>query len=113
MKKSKEKEWKDFSFSFFGTNWKVKFIGKCKENDEMFLLGNTNHVLNEIWIATKDTNGKPLKDETIRINLIHELAHAMFSTGQYNGCTKDEPLVEWVARCINSLLEQNVFDYAK
>ena len=113
MKKSKEKKWESFSFSFFGTNWKVRFIGKCKENDEMFLLGNTNHILNEIWVATQDISGKPLKDETIRINLIHELTHAMLGTGQYNSSTKDEPLVEWIARCINSLLEQNVFDYAK
>lgn len=113
MKKNKEKEWKDFSFSFFGTNWRVKFIGKCKENDDMIGMGYTDYVLNEIWVATQDTSGKSLKDETIRINLIHELTHAMLGTGQYNNSTKDEPLVEWIARCINSLLEQNVFDYAK
>ena len=113
MKKSKEKKWKDLSFNFFGTNWNVKFIDEVKENDEMFLMGNTCHILNDIWVATKDASSKPLKEETVRLNLIHELVHAIFGTGQYNNCTKDEPLVEWVARCINSLLEQNVFDYAK
>ena len=45
--------------------------------------------------------------------MLHELTHSILDTGGYNNSSSDEPLVEWIARCLNSLLKQNVFDYAK
>lgn len=113
MKKSKEKKWKDFEFELFGTKWKVIFIDKVKETEEMYLMGNCSYVSGTIWVATQDKDGIPLREETIRINLFHELAHAILGTGQYNSCTNDEPLVEWIARCLNSLICQDVLKYAK
>lgn len=113
MKKSKEKEWKDFEFELFGTRWKVSFIDKAKETETTYQLGNCRAINGTIWVATQDNEGNPLTKRAIRINILHELTHAILDTGKYNNSSMDEPLVEWVARCINSLLEQNVFDYAK
>mgnify|MGYP007022377388 CR=1 FL=1 len=113
MKKSKEKKWKDFEFELFGTKWKVIFIDKVKETEEMYLMGNCSYVSGTIWVATQDNEGNPLKEEAVRINMLHELTHSILDTGGYNNSSNDEPLVEWIARCLNSLLKQNVFDYAK
>lgn len=113
MKKSKEKKWKDFEFELFGTKWKVTFIGKVKEISTVYQLGNCRAINGTIWVATQDNEGNPLEEEAIRINMLHELTHSILNTGGYNNSSNDEPLVEWIARCLNSLLKQNIFDYAK
>lgn len=38
-----------------------------------------------------------------KITLIHELIHAILDEGQYHGSSADEPMVEWLARCLKSL----------
>jgi len=45
--------------------------------------------------------------------LLHEINHAIFTSGQYLDSNADEPLVEWVARCYCSILfKQKIFkDY--
>lgn len=44
----------------------------------------------------------------MKLTFLHELMHVILSTGQYNNCNNDEPLVEWLARCIYSLKNQNI-----
>lgn len=112
----KSKEWKDFDFELLGNKWKVHFADEmvpreAKENE--YLLGNCSYVNGTIIVFTKDTKGEKLSDDLIRINLLHEMTHAILGTGNYCSCNDDEPLVEWIARCLNSLIIHNVFDYAK
>ena len=61
-----------------------------------------------IEVSTKSENGLNLTPRTINITLLHELVHAIFASGMYQE-TQDEPLVEWVAKCIYSLYEQGFF----
>ena len=111
--KSKEKKWKDFEFELFGTKWKVTFIGKVEETEEFYQSGNCCTINGTIWVATQDGEGNPLAESAVRINLLHELSHAIFNTGCYNDSSNNEPMIEWIARCLNSLIVQNIFDYAK
>ena len=47
-------------------------------------------------------------DLEIYITLVHEIIHAILDTGQYFEESQKEPLVEWIARCIISLLKQDI-----
>lgn len=40
-----------------------------------------------------------------KITLIHELIHAILDEGQYGNASNDEPMVEWLARCLKSLMD--------
>jgi len=44
------------------------------------------------------------KSET-KITLLHELLHAILDEGQYFAQSEDEPMVEWLARCLKSLMD--------
>lgn len=107
-------EYKDFSFEIFGTTWEVKFVEEIKEvGEDKYELGESNSVNNVITISTKDKEGNPLSYQTVQLTLLHEIVHSIFTTGAYINSTEDEPLVEWTARCLKSLLTQNVFKYAE
>ena len=99
---------KDFCFKIFNSVWNVSFIDNFKNEtkEETFKFGETNYQHNKIKIATKTTDGKSLSEKTIKLTLLHEIMHAICGTGQYNGYSKDEPFIEWLANCIYSLKEQ-------
>lgn len=40
-----------------------------------------------------------------KITLLHELIHAILDEGQYSNASNDEPMVEWLARCLKSLMD--------
>ena len=54
-----------------------------------------------------------ISDSDIIKTLLHEINHAILTTGQYLNPSSDEPLVEWIARCYYSILfNQKIFkDY--
>ena len=110
-------KWKDFSFHLFGTKFKVHFVegierSADEEKDNIYPIGRTT-TSEEILIATKNHEGIPFPNEKIAITLLHEIMHAIFGTGEYMNSNSDGPLVEWCARCIYSLINQNVLEYAK
>lgn len=116
MEKKKKKEWKDFKFHIFGTNFKVHFVERIEpsEDDErngVIPIGRTTPD-EVVYVATHSHTGEKFPDEKIAITLIHELMHCIFGTGEYQHTNADEPCVEWTARCIYSLIKQNVFKYA-
>lgn len=73
-----------------------------------FCFGRTLGDRNEIRIATKDMDGKPLPDNIIETTYYHEMMHAVLGSGQYNGENCDEPLVEWLGKVIRSLVKNKV-----
>ena len=75
-------------------------------NSEGFFFGHTKVTANKILIDTKDFEGKTLPQITIEITILHEMIHAILSSGQYESANNDEPLVEWLANCIYSIKEQ-------
>lgn len=107
-----EKKYKDFSFDLFGTRWQVKFVDKVEIKDsapDRFYFGHSDSIHSLIRIAVKDYEGKPLNENIIKLTLFHEVVHAIFDGGNYTASCDDEPLVEWTAKCIMSLIKQKVF----
>lgn len=100
----------DFYFKIFNSIWTVSFVDKItleeSEENEGFLFGRTYPENNKILIATKNSKGNILPETTIKLTVLHEIMHTILIAGQYNSCSDDEPLVEWLANCIYSLLEQ-------
>lgn len=93
----------------FGTTYKIKYVDKIEpENPDDFLWGCVIWKDKLIKIATKDTNGNNLTEDEIKLSLLHELMHFYLSTGQYNHLVGDEPLVEWLARCVLATIKQKV-----
>lgn len=100
-------KYKNFKFDIFGDTYKVVFKDKVFSDNE-YILGQTITSKNTILISTKDSDNTELSDNVILTTLYHEIFHAILFAGQYNSCGNDEPLVEWQARCLNSLIKQNV-----
>lgn len=92
--------------NIFGTKWAIIYVDKIEAEGDGFIFGHTDSVEKIITVATKNRDGKPLPDREIELTAIHELVHAMLLEGQYNNASEDEPLVEWLAKCILSLKEQ-------
>ena len=115
MEKRKGK-FKDFEFELFGTKWLVKFVDRvCIENADpnKFYFGHCDSIHNVIQVTTKDLNGGPIPDDTIVLSLVHEMIHSVFDGGGYINTNEDEPLVEWTAKCVISLLKQKALSYVK
>ena len=101
----------DFYFKIFNSMWTVSFVDKIPleefEENEGLLFGRTYSENNKILIATKNSKGTILPETTIKLTVLHEIMHAILIAGQYNSCSDDEPLVEWLANCIYSIKEQD------
>jgi hypothetical protein len=98
-------ETKDFKFTIANDNWLVKYVDNLEDGEGNVLFGQTLYGDNIIRIATHRPNGKRYSDKEIQRTLLHELVHVIFAEGQYLGSCNDEPLVEWVARCLQDLLK--------
>ena len=98
-------------FDLFGAEYAIKHVKDIEKNskdEEMeCCYGLSNSVRKEITIAD-EVDGVKISDDEKRLTLLHELMHVIFIEGAYNSCTNDEPLVEWCAKCLNSLIKQKV-----
>ena len=102
-------EFKNRKFKIFDSTWNIKFEDKYFKADEGgTIFGETDPNIRTIRISLRDINGNPYKEDNIRVTVLHELFHAIFLEGQYLNEYNDEPIVEWSAKCINSLLNQHV-----
>ena len=95
----------------FGSKYTIKIVDKIEYDDALYD-GSTYHDSHIIKIAKYVNNAKISNEEMTR-TLLHEINHAIFTSGQYLDSNADEPLVEWVARCYCSILfKQKIFkDY--
>ena len=103
-------ELKNRSIDLFGTKYKIKIVDTIEiegPNGIEYPLGLTDYYNNIISIASY-TNGIKIPKNEMEITLLHELMHAILSTGQYTEYSKDEPLVEWLARCLYQLINKKV-----
>lgn len=94
-------------FDIFGTVFTIKLVDTLDEEDKLLhyeiIEGNTK----EIRISKEVMKAKQ-PDSEIYITLVHEIIHAVLDTGQYLEESQKEPLIEWLARCIISLLKQDI-----
>ena len=99
-------ELKNKSFNIFGSKYRIKFVDNVLDEEGNWIYGKVDTSSKEIQVSIKLSNGKDVQENEILITLYHEIIHAILLTGQYINSSNDEPLVEWLANCIYSLLEQ-------
>ncbi len=93
--------------NIFGTNYKVKEVEELnKEGYATF--GEANNIKREIVIASS-LSGVKQPESVKELTLMHEIVHCILMEGQYLSVNADEPLVEWIAKCLVSLKKQGVF----
>lgn len=98
---------KDEKFNLFGSEWTIKYVDVIPRDDDGFCFGITDYITRTINVATIGRNGEKLPKSELRLTKAHELMHAILGTGCYT-VTNDEPLVEWLGRCICSLRDQKI-----
>ena len=97
-------------FKVFGEPWTIKWV-KCiinPNNPDLWRWGESNNALHEIRVSQECIDGTPIPERTQELTKLHELVHCMLDEGQYTNESQNEGLVEWLAKCILSLKEQNV-----
>lgn len=101
-------ELKNKTFNIFGTKYRIKFMDNVLDEEGNWIYGKVDASSKEIQVSIKFSNGKDVQENEILITLYHEIIHAILLTGQYMNSSEDEPLVEWLARCILSLKNQKI-----
>lgn len=99
---------KNKTVNIFGSKYKIKYLDKVFDEKGNWIFGTTSNGKKEILLSTVLEDGKPIQKEELEITLYHKLIHAILMTGQYMVCNDDEPLVEWLARCLYTLKNQKV-----
>lgn len=94
-------------FDVFGTIFTIKLVDTLDKEDNMLHYGIPEGNTKEIRIS-KEVMKVKQPDSEIYVTLVHEIIHAVLDTGQYLEESQKEPLVEWLARCIISLLKQDI-----
>lgn len=104
----KKQVFKNRTINIFGSKYNIKYVDEVVDSDNNWMYGITDICNKVISISTKLPCGKPIQKEELEFTLVHEILHAILNSGQYNGYSNDEPLVEWIARCLVSLRKQKV-----
>ena len=94
-------------FDVFGTIFTIKLVDTLNKDDNLLHYGITEGNTKEIRISKEVMKVKQPNSE-IYVTLVHEIIHAILDTGQYLEESQKESLVEWLARCIISLLKQDI-----
>lgn len=94
-------------FDVFGTIFTIKLVDTLDKENNIFHYGITKGNIKEIRIS-KEVMKTKQSDSEMYVTLIHEIIHAILDTGQWLEESQKEPLVEWLARCIISLLKQDI-----
>ena len=97
----------------FGTKYTIKIVDTLDTETDTEVkryAGVTYHDNLTIEIARNIGDFKVSNEDMTR-TLLHEINHAIFATGQYLQTNNDEPLIEWLARCMYSLIfKQKLFN---
>ena len=104
----KTQVFKNRTIDIFGSKYYIKFVDKVVDSENNWIYGAVDVLNKVIRISTTLPCGKPVQKEELETTLIHELLHAILISGQYNNCSNDEPLVEWISRCFVSLRKQKI-----
>lgn len=94
-------------FDIFGTTFTIKLVDTLDDEDNMLHYGLTEGNTKEIRISKEVMKAKQ-PDSEIYLTLVHEVVHCILDTGQWLEESQKEALVEWLTRCIISLLKQGI-----
>ena len=90
------------------SKWKVKLKeSMLDENGESFYFGISNAIYKEIKISTKLPNNTKVNNDSLQETYYHEMLHSILDEGQYKEESDNEPLIEWMAKCLLQLKKQN------
>lgn len=100
---------KNKEYDLFGLKINVNYVDNA-EVDDNWVFGFVEYIadVNNIFISTKDKNGNPISKESMAATLRHELFHVILAKGQYHNASSDEPMVEWLALCTQTLNKQGL-----
>ena len=105
---------KDFKFNIFGEEYKVSFKDTVEFDNCDFTWGVSDAVYKQLEIAENYPNGDKINKEEIIRTILHELLHMILDEGMYWEEGKNEPLVEWVSKCLYDIMfKQKIFDKIK
>ena len=99
-------------FDIFGSKWTINIVDNIEpeideEGYKHYYAGITYNTTQKIEIA-RTVKEEKLSNEMMCKTLVHELVHVICNTGAYLNYSNDEPFVEFMARGIVSLLNQNI-----
>lgn len=107
----------DIKFKVFSSPWTIKFVKnvftQLEDGREVWAFGITEPSTRKISISTKTEDGVVIPLSELKLTILHEIVHSFLVTGQYLQSNADEPLVEWLARCVNQLINSNLIDKIK
>ena len=95
------------NIDIFGTKYTVKEVPEIVDGD-YYLFGKADNKSRQVQIAST-LKGIKQPESIKELTLMHEIVHCILMEGQYLSVNQDEPLVEWIARCLISLKKQGVF----
>ena len=94
-------------FDIFGTIFTIKLVDTLDKEDNLLHYGLTKGNIREVRISREVIKAKQ-PDSELYLTLVHEIVHIILDTGQWLEESGNEALVEWLARCIISLLKQDI-----
>lgn len=98
--------------NLFGTKYTIKIVDNLETETDTGVkrfAGVTYHDNFTIEIARNIGDFKVNNEEMTR-TLLHEINHAIFASGQYLQTNDNESLIEWLAKCMYSLIfKQKIF----
>lgn len=106
--KKRKVKYSNKEFDLFGAKYTIEYTDKIEAEEGLFRSGTTNPAAHKITLAKLGFDGGPMDKSTAHITLLHELIHAILDEGQYHNSSADEPMVEWLARCLHSLITQKI-----
>lgn len=90
------------------SRWKVKLEeSMLGEDGESFYFGTSDATYKEIKLSTKLPDNTKINNDSLQETYYHEILHSILNEGQYNEESDNEPLVEWIAKCLLQLKKQN------
>lgn len=97
-------------FKVFNTKYDVDFREEpLKLENGSFGYGVCRSAETIISVSKNDINKKPLNKHDFEKDAMHEIVHAILNEGGYLNSSDDEPLVEWLARCVYDIVVNQDF----
>lgn len=97
-------------FKLLNNRITIVYQDKVTNEDNEWIFGKCEYVGPEmnVYVSTKDIEGKQMKDEDIEMTVRHELFHIILDALYFEELSKNETLVEWLANATYELHKQGL-----
>lgn len=98
------------NFRLLDTRINIKYVDNIEDENDLQYFGQTKYNLDKtnIKVATKDKDGNPISEDTIKATLRHELFHVILDKLYFREESENEKLVEWLAQATTILHKQGL-----